>query len=78
MIDKYADVNKIESGILPLCLVDELLNGTNTEERIAACTQILGYMDSVGIRVLAATHDGELTDTLGAQYTNYHFEEDIY
>ena len=54
-----------------------MLNGTNTEERIAACTQILKKMDSQGMRVMAATHDIELTGLLAGQYDNYHFEEDL-
>ena len=66
-----------KDDILQLCFVDELLSGTNTEERIAACTRILMFMDEQGIRVMAATHDMELTDLLSDQYENYHFEEDL-
>lgn len=78
MTDRYAGY-KSDSRvtILPLCFVDELLNGTNTEERIAACTQILLNMDKQGIRVMAATHDIELTVLLSDRYTNHHFEEDL-
>lgn len=61
-----------------LCLVDEVLRGTNTVERIAASTQILKSLtDSGDILCFAATHDIELTDLLKESYDNYHFEEDI-
>lgn len=60
-----------------LCFVDEVLRGTNTVERIAASTQILKSLCGSGILCFAATHDIELTDLLGKQYDNYHFEEDV-
>lgn len=60
-----------------LCFVDEVLRGTNTVERIAASTQILQSLGSAGIFCFAATHDIELTDLLGNDYDNYHFEEDV-
>ncbi|MBQ8946790.1 MAG: hypothetical protein IJ058_08270 [Lachnospiraceae bacterium] len=79
MMDMYlSDMeDKNRSRLLHVCFIDELLNGTNTEERIAACTQILKKMDSQGMRVMAATHDIELTGLLAGQYDNYHFEEDL-
>lgn len=66
------------TGVNPvLCCIDEVLRGTNTIERIAASSEILGDLDA-GHRVLciAATHDGELTGLLTG-YCNYHFEEDM-
>ena len=60
-----------------LCFVDEVLRGTNTVERIAASTQILKSLAGSGILCFAATHDIELTELLGNQYDNYHFEEDV-
>ena len=78
MTDRYARVrSEGRTNVMPLCFVDELLNGTNTEERIAACTQILLDMDKQGIRVMAATHDIELTVLLSDRYVNHHFEEDL-
>ena len=79
IIDRYSNED-IYSGcghVLKLCFVDELLSGTNTEERIAACTQILKSMSGLGIMVMAATHDMELTELLKSDYDNYHFEEDL-
>ena len=58
-------------------MVDEVLRGTNTIERIAASTQILKTMSGGNIMCLAATHDVELTKTLEKEYDNYHFEESL-
>lgn len=58
-----------------LCVVDEVLRGTNTVERIAASTQILKSLG--GIFCFAATHDIELTELLQKEFDNYHFEEDV-
>lgn len=60
-----------------VCMVDEVLRGTNTVERIAASTQILLQMSRMGILCIAATHDGELTKLLEKDYDNYHFEEEV-
>jgi hypothetical protein len=76
--------NKIRgiNGVNVLVLVDEVLRGTNTVERIAASTQILRSLNSENSVCLAATHDIELTYLLAEEYDNYHFEEqfkeDIY
>ncbi len=75
MMDEY--VSYKDCGFTSVCFVDELLSGTNTEERIAACTGILQSMNAEGIRVFAATHDIELTYLLADTYTNYHFREDL-
>ncbi|MDR0499920.1 MAG: hypothetical protein LBG97_01550 [Coriobacteriales bacterium] len=64
-----------------LCLIDEILRGTNTTERIAASAAILKNLvastreQSLKSVVLAATHDLELVDLLGDNYKNYHFDE---
>ncbi len=60
-----------------ICFVDEVLRGTNTVERIAACTEILRNLNDTGVRTVAATHDIELTDLLNDLYDNYHFDEDV-
>lgn len=66
-----------ESSERVICIVDELLRGTNTMERIAAATEILSYMSARNYLVFAATHDLELTKTLDDIYDRYHFEEKI-
>lgn len=60
-----------------LCMVDEVLRGTNTIERIAASSQILKTLSRPHILMFAATHDIELTDILKDCYDNYHFQEEV-
>lgn len=59
-----------------LSVVDELLRGTNTKERIASTTKILEFLSNRALS-FAATHDIELTSLLKNSYSNYHFSEDI-
>lgn len=60
-----------------ICFIDEILRGTNTIERIAASSRILKFLAKDGYKVIAATHDLELTDILKNYYLNYHFSERI-
>ena len=60
-----------------LCIVDEVLRGTNTIERIAASSEILKELTKKHVLAFAATHDIELTYILDGIYSNYHFEEEI-
>lgn len=60
-----------------LCIVDEVLRGTNTIERIAASSRILRSLAAPHVLPLAATHDIELSYILEDCYENYHFEEEI-
>lgn len=60
-----------------LCVIDEVLRGTNTVERIAASSQILAFLRNPRTICFAATHDIELSYILDQLYTNYHFEEEI-
>ncbi|MGG5255089.1 MutS-related protein [Neobacillus sp. SM06] len=58
--------------------IDEVFKGTNTIERIAAAESVLNYLsDCNETRIMAATHDLELTDLLSTKYDNYHFREQI-
>ncbi len=66
-----------EPGNKVLCLVDEVLRGTNTVERIAAASEIMRSFTGENILCFAATHDIELTQLLADVYDNYHFEEQI-
>lgn len=64
------------AGALPcLALIDEVLRGTNTGERISAACAVLRRLASMRVHCIAATHDGELPTLLGADYDNYHFAE---
>ncbi len=60
-----------------LCIIDEVLRGTNTIERIAASSRILRELDKPWVLPFAATHDIELSYILSGIYHNYHFEEEI-
>ena len=60
-----------------LCVVDEVLRGTNTIERIAASSRILQKLCQKQVFCFAATHDIELTYILEDWYENYHFGEEI-
>lgn len=64
------------SGTVPLlCMIDEVLRGTNTIERIAASTEILRHFSGGNCILMAATHDIELAEILKNLYDNYHFTE---
>ena len=59
-----------------LCILDEILKGTNTTERIASSFGVLKSFIKDNVFVLAATHDYELTTMLN-QYEKYYFTEEI-
>lgn len=60
-----------------LLIVDEILRGTNTRERIAAASAVLRYLAARDAVCLAATHDLELTTLLRDVSKNYHFTETV-
>lgn len=60
-----------------LCVIDEVLRGTNTVERVAASSRILQEMAERGAVCIAATHDVELCSLLEEHYELFHFEEQM-
>jgi len=58
-----------------LIVIDEILKGTNTKERVAASKAILDYIGTTDCLALVATHDNELTET--TKYMKYYFESSI-
>ena len=60
-----------------LCIIDEVLNGTNTTERIAASSRILKYLCKPNVLCFAATHDLELSYLLEDDMDCYFFTEEI-
>lgn len=66
-----------KSGENLLCIIDEVLRGTNTIERIGASSQILAHICKNNVLSFAATHDIELSYMLQEYYENYHFEEEV-
>jgi DNA mismatch repair ATPase MutS len=72
IVDMAAD-----SDVPVLGIVDEVLRGTNTVERIAASSKILEMLAKGNAVIFAATHDIELSYILESLYRNLHFEEEI-
>jgi DNA mismatch repair ATPase MutS len=62
-----------ESNLPVLCLFDELLSGTNTEEREAAVTSIIRGAASMNTLCLAATHDRKVVDEFHNSFLLKHF-----
>jgi len=58
-----------------LVLVDELLRGTNSSERIGASVVLLDHIAAAGAITLVATHELELAERLGDRFEALHFEE---
>lgn len=70
-------VNAIHTHDHCIVVVDEILRGTNTIERIAASSSILESIRDSNAVVCVATHDIELTQILNGSYDNYHFRETV-
>ena len=58
-----------------LLVIDEILRGTNTRERIATSKAILDYFERGNSLVLVATHDNELAEN--SLFKKYYFESHI-
>ena len=69
--------SRVNSEITCLCVIDEVLRGTNTVERIAASSQLLYELAHKNTCIFAATHDIELTYILSDVFENKHFDEVI-
>lgn len=70
-------LDELSSDTLVICVVDEILRGTNTGERIAASTAILEYLQKKNCIAIVASHDQELTQLCRIGYDNYHFTEQV-
>lgn len=57
------------------CVIDEVLRGTNTIERIAASSEVMRFLSGKNCICLTATHDIELVSILAGLFDNYHFQE---
>lgn len=68
-------IRQVETSRPVLAVIDEILRGTNTRERIAASTAVLRYLREKGCLVIAATHDLEIAENLVSQAEDY---EDFY
>lgn len=65
----------IDEPYRSLVIIDEIFKGTNTIERIAAAKSVLSYLTANRNFVFVSTHDLELAELLGDDYTIYSFEE---
>ena len=67
----------IASGKRTLCIIDEILKGTNQKERLAASEAVLSYIARCPGYCIIATHDLELVEKLKDKYVPYFFESII-
>ncbi len=71
-------LDAVQIGEAPcLCVIDEVLRGTNTVERIAASSQVLKALAQRNALCIAATHDIELCALLDKSYDQAHFDEEV-
>ena len=70
-----AMIRSSEGTTPTLCIIDEVLCGTNSRERLAASEEILQYLAKSNAIVVTATHDVELVDRLARSYACCHFSD---
>jgi len=58
-----------------LILIDEILSGTNSTDRITASVGILRYLATTGCQVVASTHDTAIAEALIGAYAPAYFSE---
>jgi DNA mismatch repair ATPase MutS len=63
--------------ISTLCIIDELLSGTNSTERLHASEAIIRYLTKQNCLAIIATHDLELADRLNGTCDFYHFTDNV-
>ena len=66
-----------DSGKKTMIVIDEILKGTNTKERIASSRAVLDYLSDKNAIVIAATHDMELVEKMETKYDAYYFDCDV-
>lgn len=66
-------IQSLDSNTPTLCIIDELLSGTNSAERLQASDAILRHLIKQNALVICATHDLELIDRLEGMCDLYHF-----
>lgn len=73
MLDLISNYNSM--NIQTLIIIDEILKGTNTMERISASKAILNYLVKYDCFAIVATHDIELSEN--KNYEKYYFDCNI-
>lgn len=77
-LKRIFDRRNDNKDMLMYVFLDEIFKGTNTMERVAAAESVLNYLNHCSnTKIMAATHDIELTGVLADKYKNYHFREQI-
>ena len=71
-------LDELKTGEPMLFVIDEILKGTNTRERLAASNAILSYMEQKQGFLLIATHDLELVYALKNRYDTYYFDSQVH
>ncbi|MBN1410241.1 MAG: hypothetical protein JW969_05300 [Spirochaetales bacterium] len=72
------DMLTANTGDVPLlCLIDELLSGTNSLERVSASIAILKYLKMHNALVIAATHDVKIASLLTEDYLPCFFTDTV-
>ena len=66
-----------DEDIITLCLIDELLKGTNSFERLNASEEILKYILEQNSLSIIATHDIDLANNLKNKFECYHFVDNV-
>lgn len=70
-------INTSKNEIPTLCIIDELLAGTNSFERLIASEVILKYLINQNAIVIVATHDITLANNLSSVYSCFHFTDKV-
>lgn len=70
-------LEKINQGTPMLLIIDEILKGTNSIERVAASYGVLEYLTDKNVYVVVATHDISLVEMVKDEYQCYYFSSDI-
>jgi hypothetical protein len=70
-------IQSFEPAIPTLCIIDELLSGTNSFERLHASESIIRYLAGQNALAIIATHDLELAERLKGLCDFYHFTDNV-
>jgi DNA mismatch repair ATPase MutS len=70
-------IRSLDGAMATLCIIDELLSGTNSTERLQASESIIRYLSSRNALAIIATHDLELAGRLNGICDFYHFSGSV-
>jgi hypothetical protein len=70
-------INSFSVKIPTLCIIDEMLSGTNSVERLHASKAIIQYLGKQNSLTIIATHDLELAGRLNGTCDFYHFTSSV-